>query len=310
MRVLIACRQMQVEFPTYEAEFERLGIEAVLPAVRQQLTEDELLAIIGDCDGVIAGDDHFTRAVLAEGRRLQIVSKWGVGVDNIDRVAAAELGIAVTNTPGTFDDEVADVCVGYLIMLTRGLHVIHEGVRNGEWTKIEGRSLANATLGIVGLGGIGLALARRALAMRMIVLGHDVDPGARRRAADSGVRVVSFEDLVAGADAISLNCPLTPENRHLMDDDAFSLARPGIVLVNTARGPLVDERALARALDSGVVAAAALDVFEHEPLAPDHPLRNYSQLIFGSHNASNTRDAVARVSAMAVDNLLKGLGLR
>jgi D-3-phosphoglycerate dehydrogenase len=309
MRVLVSCPQMQVEFPTYADAFKAAGIEAVLPAVRQQLTEDELLAIIDRFDGVIAGDDHFTAAVLERAHRLRILSKWGVGIDNIDLEAARRLEIAVTNTPGTFDDEVADVCVGYLVLLARGLHTIDTGVRSGAWTKIEGRSLGGLTLGIVGLGGIGRALAHRASAMQMRVVGCDPDSAAVALATEAGVEALELPELIATADAISLNCPLTATNHHLLDEEAFAAMRPGVLIVNTARGPLVDEAALLGALDAGIVEGAALDVFETEPIRSDHVLAQHERVILGSHNASNTREAVARVSALAVANLMAGLGL-
>jgi D-3-phosphoglycerate dehydrogenase len=309
MRVLISCPQMQVEFPTFADTFAAKGIEAVLPQVRQQLTEVELLPIIDGFDGVIAGDDHFTGAVLARASKLRILSKWGVGIDNIDLEAASRLGIPVTNTPGTFDDEVADVCVGYLVLLARSLHRIDAGVRAGEWTKVEGRSLNGRTLGIVGLGGIGRALARRAVAMNMHVVGSDPSDAAVATAAGLGVEPVLVDELFARADAISLNCPLTATNHHLLDASAFALMRPGVLLVNTARGPLIQEEALIQALDRGIVAGAALDVFESEPVGRNHALTAYDQVVLGSHNATNTHEAVARVSALAVANLLAGLGV-
>lgn len=308
LRVLVTCPQMQVAWPGYAQEFAALGIEVDLPPVTQALSEPELVAIIDRYDGVIAGDDQFSAPVLERATRLRILSKWGVGVDGIDRAAADRLGIPVTNTPGTFDGEVADVCVGYLVLLTRGLHLLDRGVRDGGWPKIEGRSLGGTTLGILGLGGIGSALARRAQAMEMTVLGWDPVPAAQERARAAGVEVVPFDELVGRVDHLSLNCPLTADNRHVVNARTLALARPGLRLVNTGRGPLVDEAALVDALRSGVVSAAALDVLETEPLPASSPLREFPQVIFGSHNASNTREGVARVSELAVRNLLAGLG--
>jgi len=306
-RVLITCPQMQVSYPEYADRFRALGIEADLPRVVQAMSEPELLSVIDRYDGVIAGDDDFTAAVLERASRLRILSKWGVGVDGIDRAAAERFGIPVTNTPGSFDGEVADVCVGYLVLLARQLHRIDAGVRRGEWTKIEGTSLAGATLGIVGLGGIGAALARRALAMDMRVVGYDADPGAIARATTLGVEARSLADLFAEVDYLSLNCPLTLNTRHLVDATSLATMRHGVRIVNTGRGGLIDEAALLAALTEGRVAAAALDVFEVEPIEATHPLATLPQVILGSHNASNTAEAVARVSARAVQNLLDGL---
>jgi D-3-phosphoglycerate dehydrogenase len=307
-RVLITCPQMRVSFPDFAARFEERGIEVDLPEVVQALSESELLEVIDRYDGVIAGDDQFSAPVLEKAAgRLRILSKWGVGVDGIDREAADRLGIPVTNTPGTFDGEVADVCVGYLVLLARQLHVLDAGIRDGGWPKVEGTSLGGKVLGVVGLGGIGFALCKRALAMEMRVLGVDADPAMRDRAAAAGVEVRELDDVLPEVDFLSLNCPLTPSTRHLLDADAFSRIKRGARIVNTGRGPLIDEAALVDALRSGQLAGAALDVFEVEPLPTDSPLRDLPHVVLGSHNGSNTAEGVARVSARAVDNLLAGL---
>ena len=306
-RVLITCPQMQAAYSEFAERLRDADCEVDLPPVVQALSAAELLPIIGAYDGVIAGDDQFTAAVLEQATRLRILSKWGVGTDGIDRLAADHLGIPVTNTPGVFDDEVADVCIGYLVLLARQLHVIDTGVRAGRWTKVEGTSLAGRTLGIVGLGAIGRAVARRGRAMRMRVVGCDPNEESRTLAVGDGVELLGFEEVLATSDYISLNCPLTPETRHLLNQETLRLMRPGSRIVNTGRGQLIDESALVEALTTGQLAGAALDVFEQEPTTADHPLARLPQVIMGSHNASNTREAVLRVSERAVQNLIEGL---
>ena len=298
---------MQRDVTPYVERLEALGIETEVPPVVQVLDEDELIAIIDRFDGVIVGDDPVTRQVLEHATRLRVVSKWGVGVDNIDLEAAAELGIRVTNTPGTFGDEVADVVIGYLVLLARQLHRTDAGTRAGHWPKIQGFSLAGRTLGIVGLGSIGQAVARRAAAMGMTVLGSDVSDAQADRARSLGVEVVALHDLQSRSDIVTLCCPLTADNRHLFDAEAFARMKSGSYLINTARGPLVDEAAIVEALQSGHLAGAALDVFEEEPLPASSPLRGLDSVILGAHNASNTSDAVLRVNEIAMVNLLDGL---
>lgn len=305
--VLVSCIQLQHHIDEFRQAFSEREIKLLTPPIIQQLTEDELLPIIGEVDGMIAGDDHLTRIVLEHALRLRVIAKWGVGTDAIDLDAASDLGIRVSNTPGVLGDEVADVVIGYIVMLTRSLHLVDHDVRNGKWSKPEGRSLAGQTIGVVGLGSIGQAVCRRAMAMGMRVIGTDIAEPAAEAAAAIGVEVAELGALVETADVISLNCPLTPDNQQFVNGDLIRRMKRGARLVNTARGGLVDEVALAEALDSGHLGGAALDVFEVEPLPQGSPLRSRNDVILGSHNASNTTEAIARTSALAVRNVLAGL---
>jgi D-3-phosphoglycerate dehydrogenase len=227
-----------------------------------------------------------------------------VGIDNVDLEAARELGIEVRNTPAVFANEVADVAIGYMLMLARHLHEIDAGVRGGSWPKPQGVSMAGRTLGVIGLGAIGRAVARRGLAMEMTVIGIDPTPAAEAAAVEMGCHLVGLDEVFEQADVVSLNLPMSPSNRHLVNAERLGRMKPGSFLVNTARGPLVDEEALLAALRSGRIAGAALDVFEEEPLPATSPLRELPNVILGSHNASNTAEAVSRVNRMAIDNAL------
>jgi D-3-phosphoglycerate dehydrogenase len=192
-------------------------------------------------------------------------------------------------------------------MLARQLHRIDASVKAGGWFKHEGRSLHGKTLGVAGFGSVGQAVARRAQGFGMDVVAHDLVDSVRRVAADLGVELVSRDELFRRSDALVLCCPLTPETHHMITARTLALLPHGAYLVNVARGPLVDELALVEALRSGLVQAAALDVFEEEPLPLDSPLREFEQCVFVSHNASNAAEAVLRASARAVENLLAGL---
>lgn len=309
-RALVLCLHLQRHLERYADTFERHGIEVVAPAVEQQMREAELLPIIGGFDGVIAGDDEFTSRVLEAGRpRLRIVSKWGIGVDGIDREAARRLGIEVTNTPDAFADEVADVVLGYLVLLTRRLHLMDRSVREGGWSKPQGTSLRGKRLGVVGVGSIGRAVVRRGQAIGMEVSGTDIGEIGEDFRRETGLAQKSLEDLLGSSDFVSLNCPLTPQTRHLIDRAALAHMQPGSFLINTGRGQLVDEVALVEALASGHLAGAALDVFEREPLAATSPLLGFEGVVLGTHNASNTLEAVLRVNELSIENLLRGLGI-
>jgi D-3-phosphoglycerate dehydrogenase len=306
-RILISCVQLQRNLAKHRRPFDERRAELIVPVVVQQLNEEELLDLVPGVHGIVAGDDHLTRAVLERAEQLRIVSKWGVGTDSIDRHAAEELGIRVTNTPGMFGDEVADVVIGYLVMLARHLHEVDRDVRLPGWPKPIGVSLAGRTLGIIGLGDIGRALARRAAAMGMRVIGSEIDHANARRASELGVEMTDLDSVFTQSDVVSLNCPLTPDNRHLVDGARLATMKRGAWIINTARGGLIDEPALVSAIEGGQVGAAALDVFEVEPIPDENPLRNLARVILGSHNSSNTVEAEHRTSELAIDNLILGL---
>lgn len=305
--MLITCRQMQNCIAMFRHRFDERSIEVDMPLIVQQPTEDELIAIIGLYDGMIAGDDPLTKRVLAHADRMRVISKWGVGVDGIDLDDARSRGIAVMNTPGVFGDDVADVAMGYVVMLARQLHRIHESVEEGGWLKHEGRVLSGSTLGIAGLGTIGRAISRRARGFGLKLIAHDVAPGAFDNPEASEVSPVSLDDLFRLSDFLVLSAPLTAETMHMVNSRTLGLMKRGSYLINVARGPLVDEHSLAAALQARQIAAAALDVFEEEPLPSDSRLREFTQCVFGTHNASNTTEGVLRASAQAVDNLFSVL---
>jgi D-3-phosphoglycerate dehydrogenase len=307
-RILITAPPILGSLAECQERFAKENLEVVTPDVAQQLSEAELCHMIAEFDGVIAGDDPFTERVLETGRkgRLKVLAKWGIGVDAIDLEAAKKLGIYTSNTPNVFGDEVADVALGYTILLARGLHQIDAAVRRGEWLKIQGTSLRGKVAGIIGVGSIGQAIARRFGVLGMQLLGYDVRPIDSTFCWETGLEQVDLDQLLGQADCIVLTCNLTSQNYHLLNYQAFSSMKDGVAIVNVARGALVEEKALITALESGKVGAAALDVFESEPLET-HPLMKFEQVILGTHNSSNTREAVLRVNQLAIDNLVRDL---
>lgn len=303
MEVLITCPPMLGMLAALEPVLAARGLTVIAPAVVQTVPESELVDLVARVDGWIAGDDPANRRVLTAGRagRLRALVKWGVGVDNVDFVAARELGLAVANTPGMFGDEVADLAMSYLVALARETFRIDREVRRGGWPKPRGISLAGKTAALVGFGDIGRAIARRLLAAKVQVLAFDP-----RFELVSGLEEVATAEWPAGietADFLVLCCSLTPENRHLIDAALLARAKLGVRIVNVARGALIDEAALTTALTEGRVHSAALDVFETEPLPMESPLRGFPQVILGSHNGSNTEDAVHRTSLRAIELL-------
>lgn len=307
-RALISCPLIHDAIDEYADVFERHDVAYDVPDVDQQLDEPELLEIIDRYDGVIAGDDEFTARVIGEADRLKVIAKWGIGVDDIDLEAAEAEGVTVSNTAGAFDDEVADVVIGYAIMLTRYLHRIDAAVREGEWFCPRGTSLRGKTVGIVGVGNIGSAVARRAHALGTDVVGYDVDPIDDALVADVGIESVGLETLFERADVVSLNCPLNEATRGMVGPEELDRLGPDGYLINTARGGLVQQDELVAALQADRISGAALDVFAEEPLPADSPLTELENVVLGSHNAQNTHEAVSAVNDRAVQNLLDGLG--
>lgn len=303
MKILVTCPPMLGMFSEFVEPARAAGFELVAAKVTQTLSQDELVELLPQYDGWIIGDDPATRRVFEAGKagRLKAAVKWGIGVDNVDFAACKDLGIPIINTPRMFGAEVADVGLAYVIGLARQLFSIDRGVRAGGWPKPAGVSLAGKKVALVGYGDIGRALAKRLLACDVEVVAYD--PGSSGDGGLAGVQRASWPDRIEDADFIAFTCSLNEHNRHMLDADVLARCKRGVFVVNVARGPLIDEAALVQALQRGHVQAAALDVFETEPLPSDSPLRTMPQCIFGSHNGSNSQDAVRRASHEAMSLL-------
>jgi D-3-phosphoglycerate dehydrogenase len=290
---------------------EGYGIELIVAPVHERLEEAEILAYAGQFDGAICGDDRYTARVLqACAPRLKVISKWGTGIDSIDREAAARLGIRVGNTPNAFTLPVADTVLGYMLAFARRQPWMDRAMKAGVWEKLPGRTLSECTLGVVGVGNVGKAVLRRARVFGTALLGTDIAPVAPDFVVENGVRMVSLPELLAQSDFVSLNCDLNPTSFHLLNADTFALMKPSAVLINTARGPVVEEPALIAALETGRIAGAALDVYEQEPLPLTSPLLQMDNVLLAAHNANSSPAAWERVHANTIKNLLDGLGIR
>ena len=305
--VLVTCPPMLGQIDRFREGAAAQGLRLHPAAVTQILSEVELKALLPDYDGWIIGDDPATRAVFEAGHagRLRAAVKWGIGVDNVDFEACNDLGLPITNTPQMFGAEVADVGVGYVVGLARELFSIDRGVRAGNWPKPAGISLHGRRVGVVGLGDIGRSLCTRLQALGMEVVAYD--PGVKGDAGVPGLHRAAWPDGLGTLDFLVFTCALNAHNHHMLNVETLAACRDGIRIVNVARGPLIDETALIAALQSGKVYSAALDVFEVEPLPADSALRGFEQCIFGTHNGSNSVDAVIRASHQAIDKLAEFL---
>lgn len=309
-KVLVSAPYMQPVIERFRPVLEENGCELFVPPVNERFEEDDLLQFIGGIDGVICGDDRFTERVLQSAERLKVISKWGTGTDSIDREACARLGIALRNTPNAFSEPVADSVMAYVLAFARRLPWMDNMMKSGVWDKIPGRALRECTLGVIGVGNVGKAVLRRAHGFGMTLLGNDIVDISPKFLAEVGLTLVSKDDLLRSSDFVSLNCDLNPTSYHLMGDAEFAAMKTSAVLINTSRGPVVDEGALIRALESGAIGGAGLDVFEHEPLPTASPLRSMPNVMLAPHNSNSSPEAWERVHVNTLHNLLEELRRR
>jgi D-3-phosphoglycerate dehydrogenase len=290
--------------------FKQAGVDVIVAPVAERLSEDELMRYAGEIDGVICGDDQFSARVLeASVPRLKVISKWGSGIDSIDRETAARLGVQVCNTPGAFTDPVADTVMAYLLAFARRGPWLDREMKAKRWEKLPGRALNECTLGVVGVGKIGKAVLYRAKAFGMRLLGNDIVEIDSDFVTRVGVEMTSLPELLSQADFVSLNCDLNPTSYQLINRDTLGYMQTGAVLINTSRGAIVDEDALIEALHEGRLEGAALDVFEDEPLPANSPLLTMDNVMLAPHNANSSPRAWEHVHWNTLRNLFLGLGL-
>ena len=308
-KVLVTCPPMLGLFDEFVEQAMALGIELIPAETTQVLSEEELIKIVPLYDGWIIGDDPATENVFQAGvsGKLKAAVKWGIGVDNVDFDACAKLNIPITNTPNMFGGEVADVAISFMLNLARQTHFIDREIRqNFSWPKPAGMSISGKHIGVVGFGDIGTHLVKR-------LSGFDVtvtvfDPAVSGNKDFNFVDRKSFPDGLENCDFLIFTCALNNNNYHMLNQETLQRLKPGAMVINVARGPLIDEPALIAALQTGQVSAAGLDVFEEEPLSNKSPLRSMPHCIFGSHNGSNTKEGVRRATQKAIAEMSKFFG--
>jgi len=308
--ILFSAPYMLKSLDRFRPELERYGLDLITIDVHERLEEADLLKYAGKFDATICGDDRYTSRVLeACAPRLKVISKWGTGIDSIDADACARLGIKLFRTTNAFTLPVADTVMGYLLAFARRQPWMDQAMKVGVWDKIPGRALHECTLGIIGVGAIGTTLTRRARAFGMKMLGNDIveiDPGF---IAETGIQMTTLEKLLTASDFVSVNCDLNPTSYHLINARTLQLMSKEAILINCARGPIVDEAALVKSLEEGLIGGAALDVFEVEPLPSDSPLRLMNNVLLAPHNSNSSPAAWERVHWNTIKNLIEGLGM-
>lgn len=305
-RILLTTTSYQDTPGPHHALLESQGYEIIRE--RGPLPEDVMLGLVGEFDGYLCGDDAFTRKVLEKCLpRIKVLSKYGIGLDKIDVHAATDLGIPVCFTPGVNHTAVAEHVFGLLLSLTRNIITEHSHVQNASWKRVTGREVWKKTMGVIGLGRIGKEVAKRARGFEMDVVGYDIywdDEFARQY----NVRKASTPDeVVAAADVLSLNMNLSDETRGFLSADRVRSMRDGAIVINCARGGLVDQEAVAEALKSGKLGGYGADVFEPEPINPECPLLGCPNTAFTPHIGSRTYESVERQAMMSTENLIRAL---
>jgi phosphoglycerate dehydrogenase-like enzyme len=302
-KTLITVPYMQPDDPG-DRHLRQAGVETLFSLLHGHRSEDEMIRLLDGIDAAIVGLDPFTAKVMDASPRLKVISRSGVGYDDIDVPAATARGIAVCTTPGLNHNTVAEYTMALMLQCARKLvENLNEG-RRGGWAWSQGRDLAGRTLGIVGLGAIGKQVAKRARAFEMTVLAYDIAQDAGF-AAQHVVRYVSLEELLRGSDYISVHLFLDGKSHHMVNAARLALMKPTAYLINTSRGGVIDSAALYQALKEKRIAGAALDVFEKEPLEPDSPLRTLDNLYISPHCSGASDDSRNAQVVMAAENVLR-----
>ncbi|MEC0311405.1 phosphoglycerate dehydrogenase [Paenibacillus lautus] len=279
------------------------GCEIIENRFGRPLTFEELKEVVGSVDGVIAGVDTWNEAVFKLAPQLQGIARFGVGVDNIDLEAARKYGIQVTNVPRGNANAVAELAIGLMISVRRHIPALDRSTKNGGWERFVGSELAGGTIGLLGFGNIAQLTAKKLKGFDVEIIAYDKYPDTAK-ASEYGVKMTTFEQVLADSDIVSMHLPSLKETHHMMNDKAFVRMKPSAIFINTARGAVVDEQALSRALSSGVIAGAAIDVYESEPVPADHPILQIGNLITTPHTAAETFETYTRVSMITAQAML------
>jgi D-3-phosphoglycerate dehydrogenase len=285
---------------------QKAGVDVYENPYGRPMTIDELRPVLPDVEAVIAGADTWDATAFDAAPRLKVIARFGVGLDNIDLAEAERRSITVRNVPGGNANAVAELAVCLTLAALRDVVQLHTSTQNGAWERFVGRELAGRTVGLVGFGDIARRTARKLAAFECVMLAHDPfgDPYA---AEQLGVRLVGLDILLASSDAVSLHLPATPQTANMIDADFLRQMKPSAVLINTARGALVDEKALVAALDSGHLAAAAVDVYQREPAHPGDVLLGHPRITTTPHTAAETEETYARVGRATANTVLEVL---
>lgn len=302
-RILVTATSFGINDPTLRSYLEDCVGEVVYNPTEKPLSSNHLANLLPGIDGLIAGLDVLDENALRSADCLKVISRYGVGVDNVDLDACRFRNIAVTNTPGANSASVAELAIGLMLCLLRKIPKAVSSTRAGEWPRISGLSIEGKTVGIVGFGAIGKALARLLVGFNCRILACDLMPDLEL-AGQLGVQILPLDQLLSESHIISLHLPLSPNTRQMVDRDFLAKIKPGSFLLNLARGEIIDEDALYESLHSGHLAGAALDAFSQEPPDPNNPIFSMENVLITPHAGAHTDSAINAMGWMSLKDCL------
>jgi phosphoglycerate dehydrogenase-like enzyme len=303
-KILVTPRSFSRYGETAIKKMESKGYTVIYNTTGRQYSYEEFCSLASDADGIILGVDRVDADMLQRAKKLKGISRFGVGIDNIDVDTAKQLGIGIRRTVGSNSVSVAELAVSFFFALSKNLVQCVNEVKDGRWNKISGQELKGKTVGILGLGAVGKEVMRITQGIGMKVMGYDPFVNKEEMEAAYNIRIGSIEEILRESDYVTLHMPLTEDTKNLMNKDTLRMMKPSAYLINTARGGLVDEEALHEALSRQWIAGAAEDVFSVEPPAANEKLLQLDNFILSPHVASLTKDAELTSIHMATDNLL------
>jgi D-3-phosphoglycerate dehydrogenase len=304
MKILISSRSFGKSNEQPIKLIKNAGLDIIPNPYGRKMTEDELLERVTDVIGIVAGTEKISDAVISAGRKLNVISRAGIGIDNVDLEAAKKKGILVFNTPDAPTLAVAELTLALILNLLRRISECDRKIRDGNWKPMMGKLLTGKTLGIIGIGRIGKTLVGLLKPFNLKIIAYDTAPD-KNFAKDNNLKYVDKETLISKSDIITLHVPLTDENFHMIGENELSLMKKNGLLINTSRGGIVDEEALFKALNEERISGAALDTFEKEPY--NGPLTKLDSVILTSHIGSYAKEARLKMEIETVENLLNGL---
>lgn len=308
-KVLISAPYMHREKAKILKMLEQFPFEAVWIPVEERLEEKDLLPVIGEYDAILCGDDRITEKVIDAATKLKAIIKWGTGIDSINKEYAEKKGVKVFRTPNAFTDPVADSTLGLMLNEVRGIFRNDFVFKSGGWQKPQGYMLREKTIGIIGFGNIGQAVAKRLIPFGPKVLVNDLKSFDDEFLKSLNAIATSKDEIYATSDIVTLHCDLNPTSEFLLNAESFATMQRKPYIINTARGPLIKEKDLLDALEKDLISGVALDVFENEPVSVDSPLRSLNTLTASCHNTNSSPSCWDKIHLNSLKMVAEGLGL-